>query len=66
MHMYKRVHTQIIYNIAINLPGQHLSLHIFWVVLKPMQSFPPQSGIGLLHLLVSVCVPLPHVLLHDP
>ena len=30
------------------------------------QSFPPNSGAGLLHFRVLVFVPLPHVLLQDP
>ena len=33
---------------------------------EPVQLLPPHVGVGLLHLLVNVCIPLPHVLLHDP
>ena len=51
---------------TINWPGQHCLLHWFWATLKPKQAFPPQKGVGLLQLLVQLCVPPPHVLLHDP
>ena len=35
-------------------------------VLKPGQPFPPQEGIGLLHLLLQLFFPPPQVLLHGP
>ena len=41
-------------------------LHLFCLACEPEQLFPPQEGVGLLHLLVNVCIPPPHVLLHDP
>ena len=41
-------------------------LHTSWRLLEPEQPFPPQEGLGLLHLLVKICVPPPHVLLHGP
>ena len=41
-------------------------LHTSWRLLEPEQLFPPQEGLGLLHLLVKICVPPPHVLLHGP
>ena len=41
-------------------------LHSLWLTLSPEQLFPPQEGAGLLHLLVNVCIPPPHVLLHGP
>ena len=50
----------------IFLPGQHWLLHVICLIFEPEQSFPPQEGIGLLHLLVNVCVPPPQVLLHGP
>ena len=50
----------------ILLPGQQWMLQEFVLELRPGQLFPPQEGTGLLHFLVSVCVPPPHVLLHDP
>ena len=41
-------------------------MHELSSTLEPRQSFPPQEGAGLLHLLVQLFVPPPHVLLHDP
>ena len=35
-------------------------------VLLPVQGKPSQSGVRLLHVLVSFLIPPPHVLLHDP
>ena len=41
-------------------------MHGFSRVLLPVQCEPPQSGVGLLHVLLSILIPSPHVLLHDP
>ena len=41
-------------------------MHDLSTALEPGQSFPPQKGAGLLHLLVQLSIPPPHVLLHDP
>ena len=50
----------------IFLPGQHWLLHVICLIFEPGQFLPPQVGVGLLHLLVNVCVPPPHVLVHGP
>ena len=50
----------------IVLLGQHWVLHSLWSTLGPEQSFPPQEGAGLSHVLVNDCVPPPQLLLHGP
>ena len=47
------------------LPGL-LMLQLIQRTLRPEQFLPPQDGVGLLHLLVNLSVPIPQVLLHDP
>ena len=54
------------YVIVIILPGQQWVLHEATPLFGPEQSFPPQEGAGLLHILVRCCVPPPQLLLHDP
>ena len=41
-------------------------MHDSSYLLLPTQGKPPHEGAGLLHDLVSIFIPLPHVLLHDP
>ena len=49
------------------LPGQQsLVTHERSSTFEPRHSFPPQKGTGLLHFLVQLFVPTPHVLLHGP
>ena len=48
------------------LPGQQLSGHDLLTSLEPEHFFPPQEGVGLVEVLVQLCVPSPHVLLHGP
>ena len=40
--------------------------HGLSLLFEPGQFFPPQEGVGLLHVLVQFIVPPPHVLLHGP
>ena len=49
------------------LPGQQTA-HDLCSALEPEQPAPPQKGAGLLHLLVHLFIPLPHVVLcvQDP
>ena len=46
------------------LPGQCPSEHSSMSPLGPLQSAPPCNGVGLLHVLDLVLVPLPQVKLH--
>ena len=48
------------------LLGQQIIEHDLVTTFEPEQLFPPQEGVGLLQLLVQLCVPPPHVWLHDP
>ena len=53
-------------NLVKILPRQQWMLHGTTPPLGPEQSFPPQEGAGLLHILVRSCVPPPQLLLHGP
>ena len=46
------------------LPGQQILLHTTSLVLLPVQGKPPHEGA--VHVLVSILIPPPQVLLHDP
>ena len=48
------------------LPGQQIFGHDLLTSLEPEHFFPPQEGVGLVQVLVQLCVPSPHVLLHGP
>ena len=63
-----RTEHKIVYKIIffIFLPRQHCVLHTSCLMFEPKQSFPPQEGVGLSHVLVDVRIPPPHVLEHGP
>ena len=41
-------------------------VHLIWRTPEPGQPSPLQDGVGLVHVLVNLRVPVPQVLLHDP
>ena len=69
MYAIRTVHDYIHMYVCINhsmiIPGL-LRIHGLSSPLEPRQLFPPQEDAGLLHLLVQLSIPSPHVLLHDP
>ena len=56
----------MVYTHLAILPGQQPCVHDFVTTVEAGQRLPPHEGVGLLHLLVYLFVPPPHVLLHDP